>query len=73
MATLGPLHSGLYREVVFKYRSKYITQTPLGHHRVASYRVKNNYFGQLAKRPNTLKFGWPYGAFGWPYGAFGWP
>ena len=24
-------------------------------------RGKNNYFGQLAKRPNTLKFGWPYG------------
>ena len=22
-------------------------------------RVKNNYFGQLAKRPNTLKFDWP--------------
>ena len=29
-------------------------------------RVKNNYFGQLAKRPNTLKFGWPCGTFGWP-------
>ena len=24
------------------------------------YIVKNNYFGQLAKQPNTLKFGWPY-------------
>ena len=33
---LGPLHSGLYREVVFEYRSKYIMQIPLGHHGVAS-------------------------------------
>ena len=25
-------NSGLYREVIFEYRSKYIAQTPLGHH-----------------------------------------
>ena len=29
-------------------------------------RVKNNFSGQLAKWPTTLKFGWPYGNFGWP-------
>ena len=29
-------------------------------------RVKNNFSGQLAKWPTTLKFGWPYGKFGWP-------
>ena len=29
-------YSGLYREVVFEYKSKYITQIPLGHHGVAS-------------------------------------
>ena len=29
-------------------------------------RVKNNFSGQLATRPNTLKFGWPYSKFVWP-------
>ena len=29
-------------------------------------RVKNNYFRRLAKRPTTLKFGWPYSRFDWP-------
>ena len=33
---IGPRHSGLYREVVFEYRSEYIAQIPLGHHGVAS-------------------------------------
>ena len=32
----GHARATLYREVVFEYRSKYITQTPLGRHRVAS-------------------------------------
>ena len=26
----------------------------------------NNFFRRLAKRPTTLKFGWPYSRSGWP-------